>query len=77
MKTGIVTFHGANNYGAVLQAYALTQWLAQNGIEAEIINYQNKAVINQYRIFPKIRKFLICGKIFYPCRENLQLMTKY
>ena len=50
MKTGIVTFHGANNYGAVLQAYALTQWLKQNGIEAEIINYQSK-VFDKYRLF--------------------------
>lgn len=50
MKTGILTFHGANNYGAVLQAYALTAWLRQNGIDAEIINYQSK-VFDKYKIF--------------------------
>ena len=50
MKTGILTFHGANNYGAVLQAYALTQWLAQNGIEAEILDYRSK-VFDKYRLF--------------------------
>ena len=50
MKAGIVTFHGANNYGAVLQAYALTQWLGQNGVDAEIINYQS-GVFDKYRLF--------------------------
>lgn len=50
MKTGIVTFHGANNYGAVLQAYALTEWLRQNGIDPEIINYRSK-VFDKYKLF--------------------------
>ena len=49
MKAGIVTFHGANNYGAVLQAYALTQWLAQHGIEPEIIDYQSR-VFDKYKL---------------------------
>ena len=50
MKTGILTFHNANNYGAVLQAYALVEWLKQNKINAEIINYQSK-VFDKYRLF--------------------------
>ena len=37
MKVGILTFHDACNYGAVLQAYALTQWLQMNKIDVEII----------------------------------------
>lgn len=27
MKIGIITYHNAMNYGAVLQAYALQEWL--------------------------------------------------
>lgn len=50
MKTGIVTFHGANNYGAVLQVYALTQWLGQNGIDAEIIDYRSR-IFDKYKLF--------------------------
>lgn len=38
-KVGIMTFHWATNYGAVLQAYALQTFLQQNGFETEIINY--------------------------------------
>lgn len=39
MKIGILTFHYATNYGAVLQAYATQTWLTNRGIEAYIINY--------------------------------------
>ena len=38
MKIGIVTFHRALNYGAVLQAYALCHFLNDNGFDAEIID---------------------------------------
>jgi hypothetical protein len=37
-KIGILTFHNAYNYGAVLQAYALKKVIGNNG---EIINYSN------------------------------------
>ena len=37
MKIGILTFHYAHNYGAMLQAYALSTWLNNNGYDAVII----------------------------------------
>lgn len=40
MKIGIITFHWATNYGAVLQAYALQEYLRSYGYEVEIINYK-------------------------------------
>lgn len=39
MKIGIITFHWATNYGAVLQAFALQQYLESCEYEVEIINY--------------------------------------
>ena len=39
MKAGILTFHGANNYGAVLQAYALQKTLTALGIDNEFIDF--------------------------------------
>ena len=39
MKIGILTFHYAHNYGAMLQAYALSTWLNNNGYDAVIIDY--------------------------------------
>ena len=40
-KIGILTFHNAHNYGAVLQAYALKTKLNRMGYKAKILNYQN------------------------------------
>lgn len=40
MKIGILTFHWATNYGAVLQTYALQQYLSEQGHQVEIINYK-------------------------------------
>ena len=39
MNIGITTFHRAENYGSVLQAYALTTFLQNNGFKAEILDY--------------------------------------
>ncbi|MBR9647301.1 polysaccharide pyruvyl transferase family protein [Clostridium tyrobutyricum] len=48
MKVGILTFHNAHNYGAVLQAYALRTKLRKMGHDAHIINYCNKKIQNRY-----------------------------
>ena len=44
MKIGILTFHRAHNYGAVLQAYALQYVLTDLGCEVEILDYRNPAI---------------------------------
>lgn len=44
-KIGILTFHNAYNFGAVLQAYALREYLQQNSnCIVEIINYKNEQI---------------------------------
>ena len=48
-KIGILTFHNAHNYGAVLQAYALKTKLIRMGHEAEILNYRNKYIGRNYK----------------------------
>jgi polysaccharide pyruvyl transferase WcaK-like protein len=40
MKIGILTFHHAQNYGSVLQAYALFQLLSSEGHDCEFIDYR-------------------------------------
>lgn len=58
MKIGILTFHRADNYGALLQAYALQSKLNAMGNETEIIDYRCMAIENDYfyKIIPPIRK---------------------
>lgn len=40
MKLGILTFHSVDNYGAVLQAFALQMYLKTLGHDVEIIDYR-------------------------------------
>ena len=42
MKIGIITFHWAANYGAVLQTYALQRAIEKMGVDVEIIDYMPK-----------------------------------
>ncbi len=45
MKIGIITFHWATNYGAVLQAFALQEYLKEKGHVVEIIDYKPSRVV--------------------------------
>lgn len=49
-KIGILTFHYAHNYGAVLQAFALKEYLKMLGCEVSIINYQNTNIKKAYPV---------------------------
>lgn len=51
MKVGILTFHCAENFGAVLQAYALQTFLEQRGHEVQIIDYRPRYVCDKYNYF--------------------------
>jgi len=66
MKIGTLTLHNANNYGAVLQAYALQKYLLNAGFETEIINYRPnlKASLAQRSFINKVLKYLFKPKAF-------------
>ncbi len=51
MKIGILTFHCAHNYGAVLQCYALQETLKQMGHDVEVIDYRPEYLLAPYRRF--------------------------
>lgn len=49
MKTGILTYHNAVNYGAFLQAYGLQNYLFSEHCENVIIDYKNlRFTLNEY-----------------------------
>lgn len=51
MKVGILTFHDAINYGAVLQAQALCAVINnQSGVECEIIDYKCNEIEAMYHV---------------------------
>lgn len=50
-RAAVITFHRALNYGAILQAFALENILAQIGVHAEIIDYRCPHIECIYRPF--------------------------
>ncbi|EDX73568.1 hypothetical protein MC7420_3742 [Coleofasciculus chthonoplastes PCC 7420] len=49
MKVGILTFHNTTNYGATLQAYALSTIIGSQGHDVEIIDYCPYKVEKYYK----------------------------
>lgn len=49
MKIGLLTFHNAHNYGAMLQCYALQQYLRKCGHLVDVIDYRPSFYRDQYR----------------------------
>ena len=72
MKVGVLTFHNAYNYGAVLQAYATQELVKSLGHEAEVIDYHNKKVDWAY----ERRKFHLRGFLRNSYRCPLYILEK-
>ena len=49
MNIGILTFHRAHNYGAMLQAYALYHVLTEKGHKVKFISYRQPKIENAYK----------------------------
>ncbi len=62
MKYGVVTFHRAINFGAVLQTLALQDVLKQRGIESEVIDYRSNFIEKHYEGF-KLKDMINLRKI--------------
>lgn len=67
MKIGILTFHRAHNYGAVLQCYALQEVLTKLGHNVEIIDYRQHRIETKYKVLIRRRDLV----------ENLILIHKF
>lgn len=53
-EVGILTFHCADDYGAMLQAYGLKEYLRKRGIRAEIVRYEPPFMTGRYWWLPYI-----------------------
>jgi hypothetical protein len=58
-KIGTLTFQNADNYGAILQCYALHKTLANMGVENDVINYQGDYMAKSYSLAALKRKGVI------------------
>lgn len=57
MKIGILTFHCANNFGAVLQCYALSTFLQKEKYNVSIIDYRPQYLLKTTFLFPTFDDF--------------------
>jgi hypothetical protein len=56
LRVGIMTFHWAHNYGAILQAYALYHYLRQVlHVEVHVIDFKTNRQIQVNNILPAVR----------------------
>lgn len=82
MKIGILTFHTADNYGAVLQAYALKEFIASRySSHTEIIDFHTTGHdIEHYKLFKKgilihLRiLFLTCLSLYIIYHSNANIV---
>ena len=52
-KVGIITYHFARNYGAVLQCYALRKYLEKVGYNATVLNAISRVQEKNNSVFHK------------------------
>jgi hypothetical protein len=62
-SVGIITFHRAHNYGALLQCFALKKYIESLGHIVNIIDYWPDYHLSTYKFFPDFSKKSIKGKI--------------
>lgn len=66
LKIGILTFHRASNYGAFLQAFALSERLNQEpDIEAEVIDFRMKKEKDRYQVKWSFKRHLLHPEIYF------------
>ena len=74
MKVGILTFHAAHNFGAMLQAYALQEQIRINGHEPWIINYVPEYIASKR---PTLQKWMFThGRALQTIKYYFKIMRK-
>ena len=75
MKIGILTFHRAHNYGAVLQCYALQEVLKGMGHDVEVIDYRQPQIEQYYNHWSIMTLIKSCIK-FWRLRGYIAQLLK-
>ena len=78
MKIGIITFHRAHNYGAVLQCFALSTTLKDLGHSVEVIDYYPSYFKKQYALFSlnHFSQLSMKSKCAYLCKCLITSVSK-
>lgn len=74
MRIGILTFHSAHNFGAMLQAYALQEQIKAEGHDVWIIDYRPRYI---YKNRPALRKWMFThGRAWSTIKRYLKITRK-
>lgn len=77
MKIGILTYHRAHNYGAMLQAYALSYLLHEMNHEVHFIDYWPTHHAQQYKLIRPIRGASLKEKLINLISDIITLVRRY
>lgn len=88
MKIGIINFHFAHNFGAILECVALQNYIKSMGHEACVINYRPEYMVQSYAVYPNPIKYakranrdFADRSFLYRCyrmfRRFIQALTRY
>jgi polysaccharide pyruvyl transferase WcaK-like protein len=77
MKIGILTYHRAHNYGAMLQAYAMLITLRDNGHNAILIDYWPESHRVQYALLQPNRGTTLILKIKHMVANTITFLRRY
>ncbi len=86
MKIGILTYHRAENYGALLQAYAMMTYLRSLGHDVSFVDYWPKYHSDYFEVFSlkafmrsslksklaKLNRLLLMGHTLYQRKRTMQ-----
>lgn len=72
MKVGLLTFHTAQNYGAVLQAYGLQRFILKMGHSCEIVDYECSQFKKDYALI----RFTIRIKRFFRSIQSIEITKR-
>lgn len=80
MKAGVITFHSANNYGAILQTWALQKTLKNLGVDTGVIHYHPDIIDRLYdpmRLARGWKRILKRAKVSVKNRNSLVRYNKF
>ncbi|MEN2383780.1 MAG: polysaccharide pyruvyl transferase family protein [Gloeotrichia echinulata DEX184] len=76
-KIGIITYHFTINYGASLQAYALSNFLQKHGYDVEFIDYRPKSIVWEQKKFLYPKRCLLNPSLILESTKKIITMNTF
>lgn len=76
-KIGIITYHFAQNYGSVIQCYALQEFLKSKGYDVSIINFMNLEQGKNNNYYWSIKGFIKSFVLFKLLKDIKKKKTSF